>query len=183
MGDYIDSNGLRYLWTKIKNLFVQKESGKGLSTNDFTTAYKTKLDGIASGANKYTLPTATSTTLGGIKVGSGLSITGGGVLSTSGSSGITLLYEENIVISNVNSKTVNFDISKSPEFVIIIYFRENMGNIIDIETFTLPIGFSYYMGLSSNAKVCFASDDGKSIKFESTNGMNFFGKYYVKVYG
>lgn len=105
------------------------------------------------------------------------------MLSTSGSSGITLLYEENIVISNVNSKTVNFDISKSPEFVIIIYFRENMGNIIDIETFTLPIGFSYYMGLSSNAKVCFASDDGKSIKFESTNGMNFFGKYYVKVYG
>lgn len=78
MGDYIDSNGLRYLWTKIKNLFVQKESGKGLSTNDFTTAYKTKLDGIASGANNYSLPTATSTRLGGIKVGNGLSIDGGG---------------------------------------------------------------------------------------------------------
>lgn len=78
MGDYIDSNGLRYLWTKIKNLFVQKESGKGLSTNDFTTAYKTKLDGIATGANNYSLPTATASRLGGIKVGSGLSITGGG---------------------------------------------------------------------------------------------------------
>ena len=105
------------------------------------------------------------------------------MLSTSGSSGITLLYEENIVISKESSKTVNFDISKSPEFVIIIYFSENMGNITDIKTFTLPIGFSYYMVLSSGAKVCFASDDGKSIKFESINGMNFYGKYYVKVYG
>lgn len=78
MSDYLDSNGLRFLWTKIKNKFVQKESGKGLSTNDFTTSYKNKLDGIASGANKYTLPTATASILGGIKVGSGLSIDGGG---------------------------------------------------------------------------------------------------------
>lgn len=29
---------------------VDKASGKGLSTNDFTTAYKTKLNGIESGA-------------------------------------------------------------------------------------------------------------------------------------
>lgn len=30
--------------------YVEKESGKGLSTNDFTNAYKGKLDGIAEGA-------------------------------------------------------------------------------------------------------------------------------------
>lgn len=30
--------------------YVQKVSGKGLSTNDFTAAYRTKLDGIAGGA-------------------------------------------------------------------------------------------------------------------------------------
>lgn len=35
---------------------------------------KTKLDGIATGANKYSLPTASSSTLGGVKIGSGLSI-------------------------------------------------------------------------------------------------------------
>lgn len=34
---------------------VVKEDGKTLSTNDFTDAYKTKLDGIADGANKYVL--------------------------------------------------------------------------------------------------------------------------------
>ncbi len=48
---------------------VDKVSGKGLSTNDYTTAEKTKLAGIAENANNYTLPTATSTVLGGIKVG------------------------------------------------------------------------------------------------------------------
>lgn len=38
---------------------------------------KSKLDGIATGANKYSLPTASSSTLGGIKVGTGLSISSG----------------------------------------------------------------------------------------------------------
>lgn len=32
--------------------FVAKEAGKGLSANDFTDAYKAKLDGIAPAANK-----------------------------------------------------------------------------------------------------------------------------------
>lgn len=41
---------------------VDKVSGKGLSTNDFTTAYKTKLDGIATGATKVTVDAALSTT-------------------------------------------------------------------------------------------------------------------------
>lgn len=41
---------------------VDKVSGKALSTNDFTNAYKTKLDGIAEGANKTTVDTALSAT-------------------------------------------------------------------------------------------------------------------------
>lgn len=47
---------------------VDKVSGKGLSTNDFTTVEKNKLSGIASNANNYVLPAATSTVLGGVKV-------------------------------------------------------------------------------------------------------------------
>ena len=35
-------------WGEVK--FVAQESGKGLSTNDYTTAEKTKLSGIATGA-------------------------------------------------------------------------------------------------------------------------------------
>ncbi len=41
---------------------VDKISGKGLSTNDFTAAYKTKLDGIAAGANKTIVDSTLSTT-------------------------------------------------------------------------------------------------------------------------
>ena len=70
---YVDSN------------FVSQESGKGLSTNDFTTEEKNKLAGVANNANNYTLPAASSTTLGGVKVGSGLSIDNG-VLSAATSS-------------------------------------------------------------------------------------------------
>ena len=39
---------------------VDKESGKGLSANDYTTAEKTKLAGIAEGANKYVHPAYTN---------------------------------------------------------------------------------------------------------------------------
>ena len=41
---------------------VDKISGKGLSTNDFTNDLKTKLDGIATGANKITVDSALSST-------------------------------------------------------------------------------------------------------------------------
>lgn len=51
--------------------------GRNVSTDG------TKLDTIATSANNYTLPTATASVLGGIKVGSGLSISSG-VLSATG---------------------------------------------------------------------------------------------------
>ena len=51
-----------------------------------SSADKTKLDGVATSANNYTLPTASSSTLGGIKIGTGLSIDGSGVVTASGGS-------------------------------------------------------------------------------------------------
>lgn len=45
---------------------VDKVSGKSLSTNDYTTAEKNKLAGIAASANNYSLPAATSSVLGGV---------------------------------------------------------------------------------------------------------------------
>ncbi|MCI8824707.1 MAG: hypothetical protein HFH63_02235 [Lachnospiraceae bacterium] len=46
----------RTLWNTVSNK-VDKVSGKGLSTNDYTTAEKNKLAGIAANANNYTHPT------------------------------------------------------------------------------------------------------------------------------
>lgn len=56
MAKFLDNNGLIYLWSKIKEKFVAKETGKGLSTNDFTTELKNKLDGIAEGAQVNVKP-------------------------------------------------------------------------------------------------------------------------------
>lgn len=51
---------------------VDKETGKGLSTNDYTTDDKNKLDGIAEGANKVTVSETAA---------NGLAMTAGGELS------------------------------------------------------------------------------------------------------
>lgn len=53
MAKWLDYDGLSHFWSKLKTLLnnkVDKADGKGLSTNDFTGNYKSKLDGIAAGA-------------------------------------------------------------------------------------------------------------------------------------
>lgn len=60
---------LALLWKEIKNAFVQKQAGKGLSTNDFTDEYKNKLNA----ATNYNLPIASEGVLGGVKIGANIS--------------------------------------------------------------------------------------------------------------
>src|SRR5574344_918294 len=74
---FLDRHGVETFYTLIKNLFVRKEDGKGLSSNDYTTTEKTKLGSIEDSANNYTLPTASGTTLGGVKIGSNITMTTG----------------------------------------------------------------------------------------------------------
>lgn len=49
-----------------------------------SAADKKKLDGIAEGANAYTLPQASASALGGVKVGAGLMIGSDGTLNATG---------------------------------------------------------------------------------------------------
>jgi hypothetical protein len=76
---------------KISTLFVRKESGKGLSTNDYSTTEKNKLSGIASGANKYVHPTSgvTAGTYRSLTVDSQGHVTGGSNPTTLSGYGIT----------------------------------------------------------------------------------------------
>lgn len=55
---------------------VDKETGKGLSSNDYTSGEKSKLAGIAANANNYSLPKAGSA-LGGVQSGGDVSIANG----------------------------------------------------------------------------------------------------------
>lgn len=163
---YLDEEGLLYFWQKIKGMFsgkVDKVDGKGLSTNDYTTAEKSKLQGIEEGATKvivdaslnstsqnaiqnravnealskkvdkadgkglssndyttaekekleslqnYTLPAATETTLGGIKVGAGLSITSG-ILSATGGGTADAVEWENVIGKPTNVSAFTNDV-------------------------------------------------------------------------
>lgn len=48
---FLDENGLQYFWSKLKTLLsnkVDKITGKGLSTEDFTSTEKTKLAGLSN---------------------------------------------------------------------------------------------------------------------------------------
>lgn len=66
MDAYISKAHLSYFYQLIKNVFaaksaldnkVDKETGKGLSSNDYTTTEKTKLQGIAAGAEQNIIDT------------------------------------------------------------------------------------------------------------------------------
>ena len=67
--------------TQLQTQKVDKVEGKGLSTNDYTTPEKNKLAVIEAEANKYVLPAATASALGGVKIGSNITLANGGTIS------------------------------------------------------------------------------------------------------
>ena len=81
---------------------VDKVDGKGLSTNDYTTTEKTKLGGIEAGANKYILPAATPSALGGVKSGGDVTINNDGVITVNDDS-------HNHTIANVDGLQTALD--------------------------------------------------------------------------
>lgn len=86
---YLSNAGLSYFFGKLKTIFAPISHGHGGATQSaagfMSAADKKKLDGIAEGANKYSLPTATSNVLGGVKLSdstSSTSSTSGGIAAT-----------------------------------------------------------------------------------------------------
>ena len=67
--------------TQLQTQKVDKVEDKGLSTNDYTTPEKNKLAAIEAEANKYVLPAATASALGGVKIGSNITLADGGTIS------------------------------------------------------------------------------------------------------
>lgn len=94
---------------------------------------KSKLDGIASGANNYSLPTASASTLGGVKVGSGLSISNG-VLSTSG--GDVKIHETTINFEDIITNNRTEMTSSEKNEVLNISNKLYQGYVIVVPTTT-----------------------------------------------
>ena len=77
---FVTKENLTRFKTKLDEKLQEKvsvEEGKGLSSNDYTAEEKKKLAGLQN----YTLTKASSDTLGGIKVGTGLQVSEDGTLS------------------------------------------------------------------------------------------------------
>lgn len=99
-----------------------------------SAADKTKLDGIAEGANAYTLPAATAQTLGGVKIGSNISLADGGVISINKTNVTTALgYTplESVDTSNFVTLDGTQSIGGKKTFTDIIYFNQQIqGNAL-----------------------------------------------------
>lgn len=83
---YLSNAGLSYFFGKLKTIFAPISHGHGGATQSaagfMSAADKKKLDGIAEGANKYSLPTATSSVLGGVKTGANITNSSGTISLT-----------------------------------------------------------------------------------------------------
>lgn len=88
-----------YVDTQLGNK-VDKVSGKVLSTNDYTTAEKNKLAGVAANANNYSLPAATSSVLGGVKTSTGITNSSGTISVTYGTAAGTACQGNDSRLSN-----------------------------------------------------------------------------------
>ena len=90
---YVGDVGIQRLWERIKQQFVRKDGDKVLSDNNFTDAEKQKLAGIEENANRYELPMASASTLGGVKIGDGIEIDANGVIKTVVNPHLTMAWD------------------------------------------------------------------------------------------
>lgn len=103
-----------------------------------SAADKTKLDGIAEGANAYTLPAATTQVLGGVKIGNNISLADGGVISINKTNVTTALgYTplESVDTSNFVTLNNNQTITGAKTFTSTI--KTNSGIWSDSKDFTI----------------------------------------------
>lgn len=176
---YLDSNGLLYFWQKIVNAFVKKDGSKVLSTNDYTTAEKTKLSGLSN----YTLPTANESTLGGVKVGANLTITNG-VLSadaqqTTIDSALSSTSTNAVQNKVINSALANkVDVVSGKSLSTNDYTTTEKNKLAGLSNYTLPTASDTALGgvkvgsnLSISSGVLSAKDTTYSVATASANGL------------
>ena len=124
-------------------------------------------EAIAQTGNTYTLPAATTSTLGGIIVGNGLSVTSNGTLSTTSYSGIT----------QYNKILIALKLGGILKFQLISY---DGTSITTIDIPALPSGCSAY-----SATPPALSPDGKKIFFYviKSGNLNYVSVYSINVDG
>lgn len=135
---------------------VATQSANGL----LSSTDKTKLDGIATGANKYTLPKATASALGGVKVGTNLSINSSGVLSATDTTYSNATTSVSGLMSADDKTKLNGIESEANKYVLPKATASALGGI--------KIGTN--LSIDSNGVVS-ATDTKYSVATTSANGL------------
>lgn len=148
---------------------VDKVDGKGLSTNDYTTTEKNKLAGIEAGANAYSLPTASASTLGGVKIGTGIGISSG-VISNSGVRSISTGSTNGTISVNTNGTSAEVAV-------------KGLGSNAYNSTAYLPLAGGTVTGVTTFSNTTAASSTTTGA-VKISGGLGVAGNIYgAKVYG
>lgn len=127
---------LAHFLDKSKEIFVQKDGSKVLSDNNYTTAEKTKLAGVATGANKYVLPVASATVSGGVKIGANLQMVDGVLNAVPGTIDLTpfetKVNAENTYVSKTSLSTTLTDYAKKSDISQAVIYRGTVDAFTDL---------------------------------------------------
>ena len=126
--------------------YMPADSVTATANNDglISASDKNKLDSIEQNANNYTLPTASNTIIGGVKIGTGINVNSGTISvnnATSEKSGLVKLYSElgNSVTGTINQATLTEYLSRTLTYQGTITSFSNLsqnGNTIG-DTYTI----------------------------------------------
>ena len=160
----LDSSGLKYLLSKIKSLLSGKaDKSTTLSGYGITNAYtKTETDTAINNV-KYTLPNATSSVLGGVKVGTNISVSSGTISVANGSTsakGVVQLTNSTSSTSTTTAATPNsvksaYDLAKSKQSpattlsgygITDAYTKTEVDTAVNGAKYTLPNATSSTLG-------------------------------------
>lgn len=97
-------------WQEVSTVGHTHDAATQSAAGLMSATDKAKLDGIATGANKYSLPNATSSTLGGVKIGSNITVSSGTISLTKANVTNALGYTPpttNTTYSNMTAATAS----------------------------------------------------------------------------
>ena len=143
---------------------VDSVEGKGLSSNDYTTVEKEKLAGL----NNYILPQASSSTLGGVKIGTTLEMSEDGILNT-----------KNTVFSENIKKIVVVDYLPEVEEEGVLYLVKNEiiipdnSNLFSCSNIIVSASGSEYTSPTNRSGITYTFTEGEpTIMFNGTPDSN-----------
>lgn len=177
--DVVDKAMLSLFKTLIDQHFVAQVAGKGLSANDFTDALKTKLDGIAEGANKYTLPTATNKVIGGVTTTSQVATVSTAMIAVPIINGVpyyeNTTYAEatstNVGLMSANDKKKLDGVATNAQVNVLEGVQVN-GKDVTIVSKKINIDLSSYVTLSTNQALTNKTYNGFTLAAACAKGVS-----------